>query len=300
MDFYIAWYYNDPLYSVYDPNCSMLISVSSVAQRWKISDLPVQPKRVIIDSGGYRNATSDDIPARPRELFYRQLEMLTGVEGEAIICALDYPIINPKLNSNERDRLLHQTIANAYDFKELMRQTPGAAKYQSMVIIQGYDVASLTWCARQLRQIGFDRYGIGSLAVPTHYREMTKRIQAVTDIVGNNIHIFGVSATQMMARLRALNIDSIDSSTPAKAAIFNQIFYTNPFRRLQLGRSDNIRIAEHNVYLEQLEICYCPVCKGTANIDLLIVGKRHNKLLRTLHNYFHLKQEITGAPVSPL
>lgn len=276
----------------------MLVSISSVAQHWKIANLPAQPARVIIDCGGYRHATSSAVPPSPKVLFYRQLEILEGVRGTATICGLDYPIIEANLSSNERDRLLYQTIANAYEFKKLLVETPEAASYESLVVIQGYDVSSLAWCAHELQQIGFDRYGIGSLAVLSHYREMTERIQAVIKIVGTNIHVFGVSATQMIMRLRALDVYSMDSSTPAKAAMFNQIFYTDPFRRLELARSEEARTAEHEQYIQQLQVCHCPVCQGAINPELLLVGKRRYKLLRTLHNYFHLKQEITGNPVT--
>lgn len=298
MEFYVSWYHGDPVYPLYDPDCSMLVSISSVSNRWKVTHLPTQPKSIMIDSGGYRFATTSETPPTPTILFKRQLEMLAGSQCRAIICALDYPIVEPNLSSNERDRLLHQTIANAYEFKQLIQQTREATLYESLVVIQGYDVPSLSWCANELKHIGFDRYGVGSLAVLTHYKEMTRRIHAVVDVVGPDIHIFGVSATQMIERLLALNIHSIDSSTPIKSAMFNQIFYSNPFRRIQLARNSDERAAQQNAYEQELEICSCPICNGTANIELLEVGKKRFSYKRAVHNYFHLKQTVTQTQIT--
>jgi len=53
MDFFVAWYMNDPIYPQFDSDCAMLVSVASVPQNWQLNDLKVLPTKVIIDSGGF-------------------------------------------------------------------------------------------------------------------------------------------------------------------------------------------------------------------------------------------------------
>ncbi|MBK9052031.1 MAG: hypothetical protein IPL78_14315 [Chloroflexi bacterium] len=51
MDFYVSWYPGDPIYPAHDPNCALLVSITSVAQDWTIDQLPHLPQKLLIDSG---------------------------------------------------------------------------------------------------------------------------------------------------------------------------------------------------------------------------------------------------------
>jgi len=295
MRFYVSWYPGDPWYPLYDDDCAMLVSVTSVSREWTLGDFSELPRYLMLDSGGYRYASVPGERPNPREVFERQLRIIKGYDVKTILCALDYPLLDPDTSSNEKDRCLSQTVAYAYEFKSLMEQYQLPDCVEEMGIIQGYDVSSMTYCANRLRDIGFANYGVGSLASLRHHREILERVQAVMEVVGSDLHIFGVSAVETVAALHDLEICSVDSSRPAQAAMYNQIFYSRPFRRFSIARSqDKVGQAmpSHRRLSEPLP-CSCPACGGRANPDILKLGSREYIRLRTLHNYWHLKRALS-------
>ena len=297
MRFYVSWYPGDPWYPLYDNDCAMLISVASVSKTWSLDEFEKPPRYLILDSGGYRYATAPGERPNPRDIFERQLRIIAGCEAKTILCALDYPILDPSASSNEKDRCIDQTIGYACELKSLMEQHRPSPHVEGMAIVQGYNAPSMVYCANQLRNIGFANYGIGSLAPLKHRREILERVQAVMEVLGPNLHIFGVSAIQTVVALRGLGICSIDSSRPAKAAMYNQVFYSRPFRRFSIAESsDHVGIAmSSDRRLSEPLPCDCPACGGAANPDVLRLGNRKYIALRTLHNYWHLKQALMSS-----
>lgn len=299
MDFYVSWYPGDPYYSVYDDECSLLISISSVARDWSIRSFPKPPRRLLIDSGGYRFAIAPREALSPKEVLARQLSLLTDAEIPTIICARDYPILDASLGSNEKDCCITQTIAFAYELKNLIVQKGLPQHITPMAIVQGYDFDSLSYCAHELRSIGFSLYGLGSLAVLKQHAPIMERVRAVASIVGaQSLHIFGVSVVQTVRALRKMGIHSIDSARPAKAAAYNEILYSQPFRRYGIlettspGMPMKGRVPRERRLSEPLT-CNCPVCVKEPE-RILGVGQREYIRSRALHNYYHLKRVFCG------
>jgi tRNA-guanine family transglycosylase len=294
MRFYISWYPGDPWYPVYDEDCAMLISVTSVSQVWSLDDFLKLPRYLMLDSGGYRYAIAPDERPTPREVFERQLRIIEDREVETVLCGLDYPILNSNAPSNEKDRCIHQTIAYAYEFRKLMDRYRAYDHIEGIPVIQGYDVSSMAYCAHRLREIGFSYLGLGSLAPLKHHPGIMARVETVMDIVGPDLHIFGVGVIRTLRTLSDLGIRSVDSARPAKAAMYNQVFYSKPFRRFAISKSrDKVGTAmpDHRRLAEPLP-CDCPACGGKANPDILKLGRREYVWLRTLHNYWHLKRVL--------
>jgi tRNA-guanine family transglycosylase len=296
MRLFVAWYPGDPIYPQYDPDCALLISPTSVAGRWKMRHLPVQPQSLIVDSGGFRYSMSTEPPTQ-RAVFERQLRLIEGADCPVTLCQLDYPLINKHLTSNQRDDFIHRTLANAYEFRRLAERHRISPQIRLMGVVQGYDVDSIAYCTRELVQMGYDYIGIGSLALLFNAPEIIARIEAVRQNFQGDTHIFGVTGERIASDLRKRGIASIDSSRPAKSAMYNIIFSSNPFVRHHIrptrGRMDR---ASH--YIESAFPCPCPACNGEANANLLKVGKREYVFLRTLHNYYHLKQAICSTSPS--
>ena len=294
MRFYVSWYPGDPWYPRYDDNCAMLISVASVSQGWSLRDFSPPPRYLMLDSGGYRYAIAPNERLSPKEVFDRQLRMIEDVEVETILCALDYPILDSDVTSNEKDRCIHQTLAYAYEFKRLLSQHSFPDQIRGMAVVQGYDGPSLSRCATELRGLGFPYYGLGSVAPLRHHEEIMKRVEVVMGVVGSKLHVFGVSAVKTLRVLRRRGILSIDSSRPAKAAMYNQVFYSRPFRRFAIAKSDDKvgkAMPSHRQLSKPLP-CDCPACGGKANPDILSLGQREYIRKRALHNYWHLKRVL--------
>lgn len=297
MDFYVSWYPGDPNYPAYDQDCSLLISVASVSRDWSLAQFQQPPKRVIIDSGGYRYAIAPHEALSPSNLLKRQLSLLGDFQAEAFLCPRDYPILDATATSNQKDYCITQTIAYAHEFKQLVKKHPLPSHWRTMAIIQGYDEDSLIYSANELKHIGFDLYGIGSMAVLKRHQPIVRRVEAVASVIGaERLHIFGVSVVSVAQRLHQMGIHSIDSARPAKSAAYNEVLYSHPYRRFGILEPSEIpfagRLPEYRRLSQPLP-CTCPVCKNGSN-DILGVGKRAFIRARTLHNYYHLKQELTS------
>jgi 7-cyano-7-deazaguanine tRNA-ribosyltransferase len=216
--------------------------------------------------------------------------MIGDRDLKVVLCALDYPIFNPKLSSNEKDRCITQTIAYAYEMKTHFERMKPKSNIQAMAIIQGYDVDSLRFCAHELKSIGFCWYGLGSLlAVRQNVPVLLERVRTVIDEIGPNLHIFGISNISTVRKLKQLGVTSFDSARSAKSAMYNQIFFytSNKLISIEIRGNSNIEIPIPPELLHYP--CDCPICKGHINHAITIIGKRKNIALRAIHNYWHLK-----------
>jgi len=293
MDFYVSWYPGDPLYPTYDPDCALLVSITSVARDWTVNHLPTLPRKLLIDSGGYRFAIAPENALSPEQVLQRQLVLLNGAPIPTIICARDYPMLDKSISANERDRSITQTIAFAYELKTLVLQKGLADNVKPMAVIQGNDRDSLTYCAKELQAIGFPLYGLGSLAELRRHRLIMERVEVVANIIGpEKLHIFGVGVVQTAKTLQKMGVHSIDSSRPAKAAAYNEVLYSNPYRRFGILEPPTVPMKGRIAYNKRLSAplkCHCPVCQEDPT-RILGVGKRNSIRDRALHNYHHLKK----------
>lgn len=295
MLFYVSWYPGDPVYSVYDENCAFLVSVTSVARNWTVNQLPRRPRRLLIDSGGYRFATYPSEALPPATILRRQLEILSGCTSPSIICARDHPILRAGADQREKDSCITQTIAFAYELKSLIERTGLPDNVQPMAIVQGYDRDSLQYCAQELKAIGFPLFGIGSLAGIRHHNVLMERVNAVAAIIPPaNLHLLGFSSVPLVRQLAKRGFSSFDSARPAKAAMYNEVLYSRPYRRYGIEEPDNALVKQRLPPGRRLSIplpCKCPVCRRNPE-KILQVGSRDAIRDRALHNYFHLKREF--------
>lgn len=298
MDFFVSWYPGDPYYSLHDDDCSLLVSITSVARGWTIKQFPRLPKRLLIDSGGYRFAMAPHEALSPTQVLQRQLALLDNTPIPTIVCARDFPILDKSLSSKQKDQSITQTIAFAYELKNLLEKLFVPDYITPMAIVQGDNVDTLAYCAQELQTISFPLYGLGSLAELRQHNLIMERIQVVADIVTpEKLHIFGISGIKTVCALRKMGIHSIDSSRPAKAAAYNEILYSNPYRRFGILEPVNVPVRgriSHRKRLQSPLPCDCPACRDDPE-QIIIVGKRANIRSRALHNYYHLKRIFTES-----
>jgi 7-cyano-7-deazaguanine tRNA-ribosyltransferase len=306
MDFYVSWSHSDPLYQIYDKQCSMLISTVSVSSIWQLSRFPQLPYQVMLDSGSYSFITNHLPLPTPKAVFNRQLAILSNSDVPTIVCSVDMPMLEKNLSLTERNRAIDKTIANAWELKTSVADYYKSGKLdkhrhhpiEPLAIIQGYDAPSIRYCARQLLAMGYTRFGIGSMAHLYHTEEIVKRVETVQSVVGTRVHIFGVSGIETMKRLNGLGVTSVDSARPIKAAIYNEILYSEPYRRFGVAGS---RFQSNDPKFSPLKMvssltikCPCPICKNSVNNDILKLGIRKYLLLRAVHNYYHVKKMIAN------
>jgi tRNA-guanine family transglycosylase len=306
MDFYVSWSHSDPLYQLYDRQCSMLISIMAISNTWQLTRFPALPYQIMLDSGSYTYVASRQQLPKPKDVFKRQLAVLAGTDVPSIICAVDRPMLEKTLSLTERNQAIDKTIANAWELKVLMAEyykNGTADKHRKhliepLAIIHGYDAATIKYCAKQLLALGYTRFGIGSMAHLYDTKEIVRRVEIAQSIVGPSIHIFGVSAIETMKRLNEMGIASVDSSRPIKAAIYNEILYSEPYRRFGIAGShfqpSDPKFSPHRLLSQLSIVCPCPICRDSINNDILRLGVRKYLLMRAVHNYYHVKKMIAG------
>ncbi|HEU5377180.1 MAG TPA: hypothetical protein VFV38_17245 [Ktedonobacteraceae bacterium] len=282
----------------------MLISATSVSGIWQLDRFPHLPHQVMLDSGSYTYIANQIPLPSPREVFHRQIAILGNSDIPAVICAVDKPMIDKSLSLTQRNQAIEKTIANAWELKILMAEyyknsILGKQKshlVEPLAIVQGYDIPTLRYCARQLVDLGYTRFGIGSMAHLYHTEEIVKRVEAVQSIIGASVHVFGVSAIETMKKLKELGVTSVDSARPIKAAIYNEVLYSEPYRRFGIAGShfqpEDPKFSQQKLISELSIICPCPICKNGLNHDILKLGIRKHLLLRAVHNYYHVKKMI--------
>jgi 7-cyano-7-deazaguanine tRNA-ribosyltransferase len=307
MEFFVSWSHSDPHYQLYDPDCAMLISPTTISDVWHLGRFSSLPAKVIIDSGSYTYAANNLPLPSPRATFERQLSILgKNYQLPALLCPLDVPMLEKARSVTQRDRAIEKTIGNAWELKLLMEAYYKKVGFNNslsynltaMAIVQGYDLPSLTYCARRLLEIGFTNFGIGSMAHLYQPKEIQRRVEAVASVVGSNLHLFGVSAIDTIEDLVKLGVSSVDSARPIKAAIYNEIIYSEPYRRFVIAGS-KYKETKHKFgagkLVSRLDLeCDCPICQGVTNQDILKFGQRKYLKLRAVHNYHHIKRMLTA------
>jgi tRNA-guanine family transglycosylase len=260
----------------------------------------------MIDSGSY-SYISHQLPLpTPKATFKQQIAIIAHCDIPTTICAVDMPILSKQLSLTERNRAIDRTIANAWELRTLLAEYYNSDridkhkqhKIEPLAIVQGYDLPSLRYCARQLSAMGHTHIGLGSMAHLYSTKEIVKRVEAVQSVVGNSIHIFGVSAIETMKSLRPLGIASVDSARPIKAAMYNEILYSDPYQRFGIAgsnfKSRDTKFSPQKMLAELFIQCPCPICHNSIRNDILRLGVRKYLLLRAVHNYYHIKKMISG------
>jgi queuine/archaeosine tRNA-ribosyltransferase len=99
--------------------------------------------------------------------------------------------------------------------------------------VQGWDVDSYRYCARALAAQGFDGLAIGGLVPRARDEDLV--LQVVRTIRAEHphlcLHVFGLGRPQLLQKLFALGVDSVDSSAYVKLAADGK-FWSAPDYRL--------------------------------------------------------------------
>ena len=288
MHFYISWTRSDPVFCEIFKNSKVLISPSGTQKSFSLDKWKSQPDKVIVDSSAFYYMLNFRTPPPPKEIFKEQMRIIKGHTCPVILCPFDYPINPRNGNIQSTYRAIEKTLGNAYEFLELFerKELHKNPQISYMGVIQGTDKSSIQFCIRELQRMGFEKFGLGSLAALYNSEEILRRVSYAVDVVGRDrLHVFGISRLDVISQLREFNIESIDSTRPTKAAIYNAVFYSNPFRTYGIYAARNAD--KYPRLLHAPLPCECPSCK--VNPDLLLVTQGKKAInARAVHNYYHL------------
>ncbi|MBD3921007.1 queuine tRNA-ribosyltransferase [Paenibacillus sp. PR3] len=288
MEFYVGWSHSDAIFSNYFSDCPMLVSAVP-DNRGTIKRFLNKPKRIMIDCGSVYYVKQRERP-KLKDIFNLQLSIVEecDVDIESIqMVHFDEPMMNKVLLS-EKYMAMERTLFNAYEYINLFKKTGLPNKFEPVGVIQGYDLASITYSAYELVKMGFKNFAIGSL-LAKHYKTQIDFIKCAADIVGaNNLHVFGVTGIPQMHAMVDIGVRSFDSTRPTMAAVFFQVFYSRPFRTYIIEKS---HAKPSSARLNEPLPCDCPICLSNP-ADLFIPSPRDYSKLRSIHNYYHLRIEL--------
>jgi len=291
LDFYISWSPSDPMYPDYFPNCNILLSPQP-ERRIKIKNWSHKPNKLIIDSRAfYYLLHSNQLPPQ-KTVFEQQMRIIQDTNTQTYLSHLDQPIIPGTTSQSSTYSMVEKTLANAYDFIELYHKAnlDKNPYVEPMGVIQGIDLLSIQFCAKELLRLGFKTFGLGSLAKLFNPPEILDRVKAASDVVGeNSLHLFGISRLDIIKELKLLKIASLDSTRPMMAAIYNGLFYSHPFRTYGITSARNS--SSYPEILNHPLPCECPICQTDPHL-LMEPGKKKSVNARAVHNYYHLIKHL--------
>lgn len=288
-DFYASWTDSDPHYHDFLSSCPILVSPHNVPKNWKDFRFSRLPEKLIIDSGGFSLMEGSLQQASQKTVFRKQLELVAGFPGEVSLCHLDHPIEPGMFSPIERFKRIERTIANAHDFMKFFKRANLPGNIRSLGVVQGYDSDSLAFCAKEMKRLDFDCYGVGSLAKLYRNDLILERVETVQKFVGPKVHVFGISSIPLLKSLIKSGIASFDSSRHMKMAIFNRIIYSRPFRRYAIAGTSSVQSGIQ--VLKRPLFCDCPICR--VNPELIFrVGTKRGINLRGIHNLYHMQREL--------
>lgn len=290
--FFVCWAESDPCYQEYFEDCGILLSLAHIPLSWNVERFSVQPVRLMVDSGAFSliHRPNGIIPTQ-KDVFCRQVNAARGSQVPTILCHFDSPLPPANIETLEVYRKIETTISNAHEFIRLFKSCSLPPNFKSLGVIQGHNHDTICFCARELLRAGFDFYGIGSLAPLQRSDQIVDRVEAAMQVVGPDLHVFGVSAIETVRQLAAKGIRSFDSSRPIRAAMYNSILYSRPLRVFTVRGS---RLTRNVPVLDDPLPCKCPICVKEPSL-LLRGGQKKYHNVRAIHNYYHLRREIESV-----
>jgi tRNA-guanine family transglycosylase len=297
MDYYVSWTHSDPVFQQFVPDAKILVSPPNVSLSWQIRQWPCRPQALIVDSGAFQYYRAGRRPT-PEELLSRQLHILGGEAIDCGFCHPDMPMLGTR-NLAELERRVAQNLEQARWLIRVATSHALPPNVRPIGVVQGYSVETVFYVAQALTDMGYTWLALGSLAKlsSTDSNELMRRAEAALEAVGPGLHVLGVSSVTLLPRLSQLGVQSADSGAPIHEAWRGGLFYSRPFRRYKLPSPHFKEWTRNYSFAEILPAplpCDCPVCLEDSDRLLQPSGKLYVNL-RAVHNYFHLRRELTAS-----
>jgi len=190
----------------------------------------------------------------------------------------DYPLVRSDVPEDLKWKLLRKTVKNAELLRKFLEKK-GVNDKEVIYVIQGWDKKSLEWCCKQYVNMGIRNYAIGSMKHLSFRNkdEIIHRIEFVREIIGKRakLHVLGVANTKLLPILKKY-VDTLDTSSPIRAAMFNEIYYIDD-KSNRLRRTKITNISEDDVkhYLPaKLYAMFVNLCENIENLKKSIIKRK--------------------------
>lgn len=162
---------------------------------------------------------------------------------------LDFPI-PPKIEIKEARLRQKMTIANSIWALENRRKKDMLL----FAVIQGWDLESISHCAKQYKDKAFDGVALGGMVPRARNRDFVLEcVKTVREVLPNlPLHVFGMGNPDFLPKLYMSGVSSTDSSSYVKAAADNQSWQLGK-KKTCLLHTDRLKLAIQNLaYLNQV------------------------------------------------
>ena len=249
-----------PLDSLVRPYLPRLATAAMVS--WHYAKQIDRPLRMpmFVDSGGFASLfdktqlvsrrglgvlqiPADDEDQQPEMIHPKDvLDLQEKIADVAF--TLDFPI-PPSMAKREANRRKKLTIANALWALENRRRKD----LLLFACIQGWDADSAREVARCYKDVGFDGVAVGGLVPRARDIELiTAIVSAVRDEIPDlPLHVFGMGKPEMVERLFAMGVDSVDSTAYIKLAADGRLWSQPEFRLADPSPTDRLHLAICNL-----------------------------------------------------
>ena len=261
----LTWhaYPPDPPYWKYMNIDGLMISLSSFKRKKLIDSFTLRGLKkslglnsvIIVDSitkNLWKYGGMDPSKTQAQTLY---LQYMLGAD---LLVHKDFPLIKNNISKNYREKYFKRTLFNA----ELALKISERLGIDVILVIQGWDLNTYLKCAKVYQELGAKYMGIGSLASKRSIKYITNIIKGVKKIIGRKtyIHVFGMMNPKIIPNI-AKYIDSVDVSTPIKAAIAREVIIpiNNTLKRIPLSIMgiDNLKNIVKDkrltIFIEELE-----------------------------------------------
>jgi helicase len=237
-----------------------------------------RPDQILfVDSGGFASLSDDAAIVEAEGCAAVRTKEGSTITPEGVLrfqeryadigATLDF-IVAPSCHPREAVRRQDATISNAL-WALANRRRPTLRLFAS---VQAWDAASAQRAMEQLGPHPFDGFALGGMVPRTKRPDLVHEIvQAIRRIeTCRPLHVFGIGSPHMLPQLVELGVDSVDSSTYARAAADGTRLVSNSDRSC-----DTANIMSPT--------CLCPICQRLGNGYLLLEGEA-NRMALALHN----------------
>lgn len=294
MKYYVSWTRRDPEFQLYDSSCNVLVSPAYVPQNWSILKWERLPANLFIDSGAF--SYDPDNPPSCADILNQQIRISKGwPHNTGLYFAHPDMLIPRKTSFYDANQLIKLSVERAKTYFELIQNADTPA--QPVAVLHGFDEESLLNTYEELKDLGYKKFALGSLAVriTQNKKKCIRALEIVEKYNIKPIHLFGITWPINGVNL-TLSIDSFDTSSPAKLAFYGTVLYDSPPKRYVIAPNAEQQYRDsHFSFRDQInepKPCKCPICIVDPN-QLVPKSTKEAKTSRAIHNYFQIKWETS-------
>lgn len=278
--------YSDPC----KKNVNLLTSFSQIFKQKSEIHIPINRKKLMIDSGAYDFLIKNrsHFPYTP-EQYFNEVRKIDDLDPNFLV-SMDHicsPVVRKGDHENNLKRI-RKTIKNTMELQKIIdREDPG---FELVQVVQGYREDEYKYCISEMIKRGTiengDYIGIGSLANRKKVSEIRGAVNAVHDVMEDHglkdvrIHLFGITLNAIKDVIVAEKITSFDS-----------LSWTFPYRFGRVKLFTGHRMIEANTHGRLVEPEFYEISLRTTliyvdYINYLYIEKERKAWNKTFNDFY--------------